>query len=140
MLQIDQNTEFGARVARRLANDLVIWLTTVRTSMRPDPSIVWFWWDGETLLIYSQPNKQKLRNITRNPTVTLNFDSDGQGGNVIVITGMAQIDEQAPPVHQHAAYAEKYAAKIKGMHLTAESFGRSYSVAIRVTPTKLRGH
>jgi PPOX class probable F420-dependent enzyme len=140
MLQLDPNTEFGARVARRLAGDLVIWLTTVRANMRPDPTIVWFWWDGQALLIYSQPDKQKLRNIARNPTVTLNFDSDGQGGNIIVITGTAHVDEQAPRVHQHPEYAEKYAAKIKGMHLTAESFGQSYSVAIRVTPTQLRGH
>jgi len=140
MLNLDPNTEFGARVARRLADELVIWLTTVRANMTPDPSVVWFWWDGQTLLIYSRPNKQKLRNIARNPTVTLNFDSDRQGGDVIVITGTAQIDEHAPPVHQHPAYAAKYAAKIKGMHLTAETFGRSYSVPIRVTPTKLRGH
>jgi len=140
MFKIDPTTEYGARVARRLAGDLVIWLTTVRADMTPDPSLVWFWWDGATLLIYSQPNKQKLRNIARNPTVALNFDSDGQGGNVIVITGTARIDEQAPRVHQQPEYAAKYAAKIKGMRLTAESFGQSYSVAIRVTPTKLRGH
>jgi PPOX class probable F420-dependent enzyme len=140
MLNIDPNTAFGARVERRLADELVIWLTTVRVNMTPDPSLVWFWWDEQTFLIYSKPDTQKLRNIARNPTVALNFDSDGQGGNVIVITGTARIDEQAPPVHQHPEYARKYAAKISGMGLTAESFGRSYSVAIRVTPTKLRGH
>jgi PPOX class probable F420-dependent enzyme len=72
--------------------------------------------------------------------VALTFDSDRQGGDVIVITGTAQIDEQAPPVHQHPEYAKKYAAKISGMGMTAESFGRAYSVAIRVTPTSLRGH
>jgi PPOX class probable F420-dependent enzyme len=140
MLQIDQNTEFGARVARRLANDLVIWLTTVRPSMRPDPSIVWFWWDGKALLIYSKPNTQKLRNIARNPNVALHFDGDGSGGDIIVITGTAHVDEDAPPANQIPAYAEKYAERMENNRMTAESFARAYSVAIRVTPTKLRGH
>jgi PPOX class probable F420-dependent enzyme len=140
MLSIDPNTEFGARIGRRLAGEIIIWLTTVRANMTPDPSVVWFWWDEQTFLIYSKPNTQKLRNIARNPTVALTFDSDRQGGDVIVIYGTARVDEQAPPVHQHPEYAKKYAAKISGIGMTAESFGRSYSVAIRVTPTHLRGH
>ena len=140
MLQIDQNTEFGARVARRLANDLVIWLTTVRANMTPDPSVVWFWWDGKALLIYSKPNTQKLRNIARNPNVALHFDGDGRGGDIIVITGTAHVDEDALPANQIPAYAEKYAERMQNNRMTAESFARAYSVAIRVTPTKLRGH
>jgi len=140
MLNLDLNTEFGARVARRLNEERVIWLTTVRADLTPQPSLVWFLWDAGTLLIYSKPNTPKLRNIEQNPTVALNFDGDGRGGNVAVFTGTAIIDQQAPSLDQITAYVEKYAANIAGMNLTPASFGQVYSVPIRVTPARLRGH
>ncbi len=49
-MDIDTSTEFGQRVAGHLANDQVIWLTTVNPDLTPQPSPVWFLWDGETLL------------------------------------------------------------------------------------------
>ena len=140
MLDLDLNTEFGARVARRLREERVIWLTTVRPDLTPQPSLVWFLPDAETLLIYSKPNTPKLRNIEQNPTVALNFDSDGRGGNVVIVTGTAIIDRQAPSLDQITAYVEKYAANIAGMKLTPAIFAQMYSVPIRVTPTRLRGH
>jgi PPOX class probable F420-dependent enzyme len=140
MLNLDLSTEFGARVARRLSEERVIWLTTVRADQTPQPSLVWFVWDAGTLLIYSKPNTPKLRNIEQNPTVALNFDSDGRGGNLAIFTGTAIIDRQAPSLDQVAAYVEKYTPNIAGMNLTPASFGQVYSVPIRVTPARLRGH
>ena len=58
-MELDLNTEFGARVERRLREEIVIWLTTVRTDLTPQPSLVWFLWDAETMLIYSKPNTPK---------------------------------------------------------------------------------
>jgi len=140
LLDLDLNTEFGARVERRLREELVIWLTTVRPDTTPQPSLVWFIWDAGTLLIYSKPNTPKLRNIEQNPTVALHFDSDSRGGNVVVFTGSAIIDRQAPSLDQIPAYVEKYGPNIAGMQLTPASFGQVYSVPIRVTPARLRGH
>ena len=139
-MELDLNTEFGARVARRLREERVIWLTTVRPDLTPQPSLVWFLWEAGTMLIYSKPNTPKLRNIEQNPTVALNFDGNGRGGDVVVFTGTARIDRQAPSVDQVAAYAEKYASNIAGMNLTPASFGKAYSVPIRVTLKSLRGH
>jgi PPOX class probable F420-dependent enzyme len=139
-MELDLNTEFGARVARRLREERVIWLTTVRPDLTPQPSLVWFLWEAGTLLIYSKPNTPKLRNIEQNPTVALNFDGNGRGGDVVVFTGTASIDRLAPSVDQVAAYAEKYASNIAGMNLTPASFGKAYSVPIRVILKSLRGH
>jgi PPOX class probable F420-dependent enzyme len=105
---IDLSSELGIRVAHRLDQELIIWLTTVRADRTPQPSPVWFLWADQTVLIYSQPNKQKLHNIARNPTVALNFNTDESGDDVAVITGQAQIDLQAPAVTQVPAYLEKY--------------------------------
>ena len=139
-MQIDTGSEFGARVVRRLTEETIGWLTTVSPNGTPQPSPIWFLWDGETVLIYSQPNTPKLRHIAANPRVSFNFDGDGHGGNIIVITGEATIDQSAPPAHQHREYAAKYARGFRALNMTPEAFAQSYSVPIRLQPAKLRGH
>ncbi len=140
MLELDLNTEFGARVAHRLEHDRIIWLTTVDANLTPQPVPVWFLWEGPTMLIYSRPNTPKLRNIERNPQVALNFDGDGYGGNIIVFTGSAALAPDAPQPHEIAAYATKYAEGFKRIGMSAERFSEVYSVALRVTLTRVRGH
>ena len=139
MLEIDTSSEFGARVLRRLNDEHVIWLTTVRETGQPEPSPVWFLWDGETFLIYSQPNTVKLRNIAARPRVSLNFDTRSGGDDVVVFAGEARIAEEEPPLTAVPAYLEKYKDSIPGTGMTPESMAASYSVPIRVTPTKVRG-
>lgn len=137
---IDTSTEFGQRVARRLEEERIIWLTTVNADNAPQPRPVWFWWDGETFLIYSQPDTYKLAHIERRPRVALNLDGDGRGGDIIVFTGQAYVDEEAPPADQVPAYAEKYREGFTGINMTPQQFAQTYSVPIRVRPTRLRGH
>jgi PPOX class probable F420-dependent enzyme len=137
---LDLSTEFGACVARRLRDEEHMWLTTVRADGLPQPSLIWFLWENETFLIYSQQNKQKLRNIAQNPRVALNFNSDEQGGNMIIISGQARVVTDVPPVDQHTAYLDKYRAGIKRIGMVPDGFARSYSAAIRVVPTSVRGH
>jgi PPOX class probable F420-dependent enzyme len=139
-LVIDETTDFGKRVAQRLRDESVIWLTTVRPDGTPEPSPVWFLWDGESCLIYSQPGKTKLKDLARNPRVALSFDTNGRGGNVVILTGDARVDEVAPPADQSPDYLTKYREMITGIGMQPDTFARGYSVAIRVTPTKLRGH
>ena len=139
---IDTATEFGARVERRLREDPIIWLTTVRADGTPQPSPIWFVWDGQSFLIYSRPNTPKLRNIQRSPRVALHLDGDGRGGNIVVIAGDAGIVADAPPADQVRAYLDKYekGGYIARIGSTPRRFAQAYSVAIRITPTKLRGH
>ncbi|MCG8351621.1 MAG: TIGR03667 family PPOX class F420-dependent oxidoreductase [Chloroflexales bacterium] len=137
---LDTTTEFGARVVRRLNDEQIIWLTTVDSQQMPQPVPVWFLWDGATFLIYSQPNTPKLRNIARNPQVALHLDGDGRGGNIVVLTGTAQIIDSAPLATDAPVYLEKYREGIKRIQMTPESFAQSYSVTVRVTPTRVRGH
>ena len=140
MLNIDTSTEFGSRVLRRLEEETIIWLVTVDADSTPQPSPVWFLWDGETMLIYSQPNTPKLRNIERQPRVALHFDSDGQGGDIIVLTGTAAIDPGALPANAVPEYLEKYHAHISNIGMDPERFAAGFSVAIRFTPESVRGH
>lgn len=47
---IDTTTEFGQRVASRLAKERIAWLTTIDSNSAPQPRPVWFLWDDETFL------------------------------------------------------------------------------------------
>jgi PPOX class probable F420-dependent enzyme len=139
-MEIDTTTEFGERVAKRLAEDRVVWLTTVSPDGAPQPSPVWFFWDGETALVYSQPNTPKLRNIAANPRVSLNLNCDEHGGNVIILAAEAALDDATPAATAMPGYLEKYRRGIEQIGMTADGFAQSYSVPIRIRPTNLRGH
>ena len=140
MLNLDTSTEFGARVAHRLRDEHIVWLTTVCRDQTPQPSPVWFLWDGTTFLVYSQPDTPKLRSIERNPKVALNFNGDGTGGDIIVFSGEVANATAEPPADEVSAYVEKYRDAISRIEMSPEGFAQEYSVAIRVTPTGLRGH
>jgi PPOX class probable F420-dependent enzyme len=68
---------------------------------------VWFFWDGEGFLIYSQPGRQKLHNIERNPRICLNLNSNAQGGDVVRAEGTAEIVEDAPLATEVLEYVER---------------------------------
>ena len=135
----DETTEFGARVARRLRDEQIIWLVTAGKDGVPQPSPVWFLWANQRFLIFSEPDKPKLRLIAQNPTVALHFDGDGQGGNIIVFIGTAEVLAQAP-VEEMGPLLDKYGAAIKRLGSTPEKMAQEYSVVFRVTPSRVRGH
>jgi PPOX class probable F420-dependent enzyme len=135
---IDTSSEFGARVERRLRAERVAWLTTVSPRGAPVPSPVWFLWDGESFLLYSQREAPKLRNIAANPRVALHLQADADGDDVVIVSGEARASED-PPAHEVAAYVEKYRDPISRNGWTPQSFAADYSVPIRVSPARLRG-
>ncbi len=137
-MPIDLEGEFGKRVRNRLEHESVVWLTTVRANGTPEPSPVWFYWDGSKILLRSKPTV-KARNIEANPHVTLNFDSEG-GGNVVVITGTARIAAEDDFGRVRDRYFAKYAEQIKQLGTSVSGMTSSYSVVLEIEPTKLRGH
>jgi PPOX class probable F420-dependent enzyme len=139
-MRFDTNTEFGARAARRLRDDLIYWLVTTGPDGTPQPSPVWALWDDGTLLIYSQADTPKLRNIAAGPKVAIHLDGDGRGGDIVIVTGEARIERNAVPADRVEAYVAKYRDGMRRIGMTPESFARAYPVTIRITPTRLRGH
>ena len=127
------------RVERRLQQNLIAWLTTVGPNLQPTSVPVWFLTleDG-TFLLYSQAGARKLRTIVANPKVSLTLDVTDIGRDVVRVEGTArQVDDQ-PAAHQHPAYLAKYTERIAAMFDTPERFGALFSVALIITPTKLR--
>jgi len=141
---IDESTDFGARAARHLREDVVLWLTTVSPSGAPSPNPVWFTWDGAaTVELYSLPDAARVRHLRANPRVTLHFDGDGQGGDIVVLAGTAEVRPTTgavPPADAVPAYLAKYAARIPNLGLTPAAFAEQYATPITVTLTRLRGY
>ena len=122
---IDEGTEFGARVARRLREELVVWLTTVTPAGAPLPRPVGFLWGGgEVVSMYSQPGT-RVRNIAANPKVTLNFDGDRRGGDIVVLSGTAHVDADGPAADANAAWLDKYGAQIEQIGMSPATYARA---------------
>ena len=137
---VDEGTEFGARVARHLREDIVVWMTTVTPAGAPVPMPVWFLWDGgESVRMYSRQTP-RVRNVEANPHVSLNFAGDGGGGDVVVLSGTATVDRAMPPANEDADYLAKYSDHIARIGRTPETFAQAYEVPVRIELTRLRGH
>jgi PPOX class probable F420-dependent enzyme len=137
---VDLSSDFGRAIQRHLKNQYVVWLTTVDSNLMPQPRPVWFIWQDDSFLIFSQAKAHKVAHIKNNPKVALNFNTDESGDqHVIVFTGEASVDSDCPPAHHVPAYFEKYKDGIAGLDMTPEEFSKEYSVAIKIRPTQLRG-
>ncbi len=133
---LDTASKAGARADRRLREEMIIWLTTVRSDGQPQSVPVWFLWDGETFLIYSQPGRQKLKNIGSNPRVGLHLNSNARGGDVVRIEGTTEVAQDIPPADEIGEYVTKYRESMTRIGFDPDGFARTYSVALRVTPDR----
>ena len=108
----------------------------------PQPTPVWFLWDEATatFLVYSRADAKRLMHIQQNPGVAFNFDGNGSGGDIIVITGTAQVSADDPSADKLPAYVDKYGDFIATRYNTPENFATIYSVALRIHPIAVRGH
>lgn len=138
----DPSTPFGERVARRLRDERLIWFTTVDAKGTPQPTPVWFLWDetNSTILIYSRADAKRLEHLQHTSRIALNFDGNGKGGDIIVITGVAHVSADDPPADRLPVYVEKYRDFIARSFKTAGAFAAIYSVPLRIHPGAVRGH
>lgn len=137
---IDLDSTFGKRAASRLREEEIIWLTTTDKNGSPQPRPVWFLWDGETILIFSQPGAYKVSHIKRNKRVALNLNSADFGEDIVVLLGDATIPTTPVPEEVMDKYLEKYTEGLKRINYSTEQFKKDYSLAIRITPIALRGY
>jgi PPOX class probable F420-dependent enzyme len=134
---LDLSNPKDTHVDERLRKEPIIWLSTVRADGRPHLVPVWFFWDGEMITIYSQPDNQKMRNLQRNANVALALEAADEGDDVVIIEGKAELLGKSAQTMNNPAYIEKYDALIKAMQTDPQALAASYSEVIRVTPTKI---
>ena len=128
----DLNDAEGAHIDARLRAEPIIWLSSVRPDGKPHLVPVWFLWDGAAILIFSKPAAQKVRNLRHSPQVMLALDSADEGEDIVLLEGRAELLGDDAPRSTLPAYAEKYAALMARINITAESMAQEYTQTIRV--------
>lgn len=133
------DTPFGERVRRRLRDEVCIWLTTVGADGTPQPNPVWFVWDDGDVLIYNRDNARRLDHLRGGSRVSLHFNANARGGDVVVLAGRAEVSAAEPPAHEMAAYLNKYRDDMIRVSGSLEAFSATYSVPLRVRVSRVRG-
>jgi PPOX class probable F420-dependent enzyme len=113
-------------------------LVTINRDGSPHVTIVWVGLEGGDIVIGKLMEDQKVRNIRRDPRVSLSIEAEGdQMGmqNYLVVEGTAQITDGGAPALL-SSLAQRYVGpgtKFPPMPDPPDGF------VIRVTPTKVRG-
>jgi PPOX class probable F420-dependent enzyme len=128
-----------ARIRRFLEEEPVVWLSTVRPDGAPHLVPIWFWWDGEALLVFSKPEAQKVRNLRANPSVMLALGDAEDDFDVGLIEGRAELLDRPAAELLPAALPAKYAERLAAISLDAAGFAATYAQVIRIVPTAYLG-
>lgn len=114
-------TDPRTRAERFLADEPVVWLSSVRPDGRPHLVPIWFRRDGRALIVLSRPHAQKVRNIRLTPTVMLALGDAEEGFGVGLIEASAEaLDEPATELPR--GHRRKYADRMAALGLSVDEF------------------
>jgi PPOX class probable F420-dependent enzyme len=128
--------EFTQEVSDRLSSDKYGWLTTVAKSGQPVPRLVWFYFDGTDVIVYSEPNAGKVRHIKAYPRVSLNLDSDGNGAGIIIVGGVTSVDAEGADPLADERYLAKYGEYAASLGFSNE-FLAAYNTRLKIAVDKV---
>lgn len=139
MSLLDFNVPRHVETDCRLREEPIIWLGSVRPDGRPHFVPLWFLWDGTTILIFSAPTAQKVKNIRHNPHITLALEARDLGADIVRIEGTAVLLTTDAAAMTMPAYVEKYLPLMKRMNeqLTPAALAGWFSQPIQVTPSRI---
>jgi PPOX class probable F420-dependent enzyme len=112
-------------------------VVTLNHDGSPHVTIVWVGLDGGDIVIGKLRVDQKIRNLRRDPRVSLSMEAEGQQHglqNYLVVEGTARVDEGGAPALL-AALAKRYI----GPEAAFPAPDAPEGYVIRITPTRLRG-
>jgi PPOX class probable F420-dependent enzyme len=129
----------ASRIRRFLEQEPVVWLSTVRPDGGPHLVPIWFWWDGEAVLVFSKPNAQKVRNLRAQPSVMLALGDAEDDFDVGMVEGSAELLELPTRNLLPPGHLRKYARQLAAVGLSADEYAETYSQVIRIVPTRALG-
>lgn len=90
---------------KRLEEQQVIWLSSIRADGRPHLVPIWFVWHQGKIYLSTEPKSAKARNIRRNPHVALALED---GVHPLICEGTARLVEKPWDELLLAAFFKKY--------------------------------
>ena len=135
---LDLATPRDRTIDQWLREDLIIWLTTVGPTGRPHTVPVWFWWDGDAFLIFSEPETRKIRDLRANRAVSLALETRDEGEEVIFFEGDADLTSEPSTNLMPPEFGEKYARLFPRIDSSPEKMAAQYSQPIRIRGAKVK--
>ena len=135
---LDLNQARDAHIDLRLRTEPIIWLSTVRPDGRPHLVPVWYIWDRQTILCFSEPRAQKVRNLLHRNQVVLALNAEDEGEDVVIVEGEATLLPAGRVDATLPAFVAKYVRLMARIGTSPEAMAASYTQAIQVTPRRFR--
>ena len=123
-------------VQRALERSDVIWLSSVRPDRRPHVLPMWFTWDGESIMVFSKPHAQKVRNLRLDPSVMVAIGQPGIDFDVELIDATAELESTPTVDLLSPAFLAKYQQLMARGQLTPERYAEVYSQPITIHPQR----
>ena len=135
----DARDPVHTRALERLAGEQVGWFGTIGRDGFPHAVPIWFLWRGDRVLIMSEPQTAKVRNLRENGRALFHLEAGDDGEQLLVLRGHAAISPE-PSVAWLDRIAEEYGAKYEEwmlrLDLTTTTMAGRYSAMIEFTPVK----
>lgn len=135
---LDLATPRDKTIDQWLRDDLIIWLTTVGPTGRPHTVPVWFWWDGDSILIFSEPETRKIRDLRANQSVSLALETRDEGEEVIFFEGDAELTVEPATALMPDGFGKKYGHLFPRIGSSPEKMAAQYSQPIRIRGAKVK--
>ena len=125
-------------IAEYLKLPLLSNLATLRPDGSPHVAPVWHLYDGEKLLILSEPSSVKVRNLRGDPRVGISIPRETEPHGFVQVNGTAELsDEWNRQVLWDMSI--NYQGEEEGSRYAEETYRSMEFVLITITPTKLAG-
>lgn len=123
-------------IVAALQRDPVVWLSSVRPDGGPHVVPMWFHWDGESILVFSKPGAQKVRNVRAEPRVMVAVGEPGPAFDVELVDAVAQLAREPTSRLMSDEFARKYAGLADLAGISFDRFAAVYEQPIWIRPTR----
>lgn len=95
---------------------------------------IWFHWNGREVIMGTPPNSPKVKALRKNPKVAITIDDNQFPHRVLMVRGLARLEDIKGVVPEYALAAERYFGREQGQAWINQMRARGLD-AVRVTIT-----
>ncbi|MFV0372692.1 pyridoxamine 5'-phosphate oxidase family protein [Microbacterium sp.] len=138
--RLDPTDPVHEKLIGRLQTERIGWLGRTGRDGYPHAVPVWFLWHEEQIVVFSQPNAAKTKNLRADPRALLHLESGPSGEFMQVLQGTAELSDEPTAVWVNRLgdqYLAKYADGLAALGWDMEQMASDYSVTIVLHPEKV---
>jgi PPOX class probable F420-dependent enzyme len=109
-------------------------LSTAEPDGSAQLSVMWAGWDGDDLLMATKGGRRKVRNVERDPRVTVLLHDRARPARYAEIRGTARVTGE----DAHALVNELARRYTGGAHVVTDPAQEADRIVLRITPSRVR--